>query len=407
MSVRASLRQALRISQSQKPPSSLGNSGLFNGKGLNSTGHACVISRSFNKAAAGDTDGRYVYKARGKTTGKATGKATDKSKGRPPFEHADHVSRFTKGLLPDGQDPVKTFKAHLKDGTLPKSLATSCLKTAIRQERFDDGLGEAAITWFWNEHDSYKFPDDTDMLDCMVRFLYREGKEDRIWEWIEKKSRKRENVGPNDRFAWRADTVRSLITAKAFASEDSLDSALETFFRAKSSTYSIPVAPAMVQVAKLLMMPATRLSDQPSDVEFKTERPRWPNTSLELWEKFLKNIDAKRDVSEPFRVQLPLYRPDKPDPFPFLKYSRHLASHPSLVQKMLKRQSLVPWLARSRHAEALLRQEGHHEDAKFLEEFTQELDTKSEEVREKYNMRREGRRKKAEFGDLNDLPFKH
>ena len=54
-----------------------------------------------------------------------------------------------------------------------------------------------------------------------------------------------------------------------------------------------------------------------------------------------------------------------------------------------------------------MRQEGHHEDAKFLEEFTQELDTKSEEVREKYNMRREGRRKKAEFGDLNDLPFKH
>ncbi|KAI5199889.1 hypothetical protein E4T39_06018 [Aureobasidium subglaciale] len=307
---------------------------------------------------------------------------------------AQDLERFNRGVLPENENPVKVFNANLRDGTLTKDIAASCLKTAVRREKYDGGLGEAAIKWLWKEHDSYEFPRDVELLDFMIRLLVQERKEDLIWSWIEQKSRKGAHLGPKDRFVWRADAVRSLITAKAFASENSLDEALQVFFRAKSSTYSIPIAPARTETAKLLMMPTNKEAFVTSQ-EPKVEQPRWPNTDLKLWESFLKAIDAREDVSEPFRVQLPLYRPDGPDPQPYLRYSRHLAGHPSLVKKMMKRQSLAPWIARGRHAEAVLRQNGHAEDANWLGAFTKELDSNSKAIRMKKTASREARRDRA------------
>ncbi|CAD0107778.1 unnamed protein product [Aureobasidium uvarum] len=292
----------------------------------------------------------------------------------------------------DDRDPVELFNTHLQDGTLTKPMAQSYLKTVTRQERYDGGLGEATIKWMWNEHDSYEFPRDTSLLDHMVRHLVREGKEELVWKWIEQKSRKSGNLGPTERFVWRADTVKALIGAKAFASDrDSLDGALETFFRAKSSTYSIPLSPARMNCATLLMMPAEK-AGMSTNSDAKIETPRWPNTSVKLWEDFLENVDARQDISEPFQVQLPLYHPEGPNPVPYLKHCRKLAKDTILVQRLAKRSSVTPWIGRGKHAEAVLRQQGHDEDANWLKDFLQNLHTRSEPIRKKEDQKREKKR---------------
>ncbi|KAI5271130.1 hypothetical protein E4T47_05552 [Aureobasidium subglaciale] len=378
-------------------PGSIASSAFFKGQ----AGQSWLRVSAGQRAISSRTQSSAIDRKSGRT-----GKSGKSGKFAEQERSARDLERFNRGVLPENENPVKVFDANLRDGTLTKAIATSCLKTAVRREKYDGGLGEAAIKWLWKEHDSYEFPKDVELLDYMIRLLVQEGKEDLLWSWIEQKSRKSGNLGPKDRFAWRADAVRSLVTSKAFASEDCLDEALQVFLRAKSSTYSIPLAPARTETAKLLMMPASKKAFENNQGP-QVEQLRWPNTDLKLWESFFKAIDAREDVSEPFRVQLPLYRPDGPDPQPYLKYSRHLAGHPSLVQKMLKRQSLVPWIARGRHAEAVLKQSGQAEDANWLGAFTKELDSKSEVIRKKRDERRTAQRNGASKKfkeELSDSP---
>jgi hypothetical protein len=140
-------------------------------------------------------------------------------------------------------------------------------------------------------------------------------------------------------------------------------------------------------------MPKGKTGLDSADIKAEIETPRWPNTNPELWEKFLKSIDPKRDVSEPFSVQLPLYHPGKPNAFPFLKHCRFLAKNPGSVTSMTKKPSISPWIGRGRHAEAVLRQQGHEKDASWLGDFIRELHTKSAPIRKK-----EQDRKAAKWG---------
>ncbi|KAH0288089.1 hypothetical protein M436DRAFT_46933 [Aureobasidium namibiae CBS 147.97] len=294
-----------------------------------------------------------------------------------------------KSKVSDDQDAVQLFYTHRETGTLTKPLATSCLRDLDRRNRHDTGLGEATIKWMWNEHDRYEFPRDKDLLDQMVKHLVKEGKEDMLWNWIEQKSRKTDSLGPKDRFVWRSDAVKSLVRAKAFASDaDNLDGALESFERARRSTYSIPLAPARMTMAQLLMMPKDKTGIDSVDSKAEMETPKWPNTSIELWEDFFKGTDRHQDVSEPLSVQLPLYHPGGPNAMPFLKHCRYLATKEDLVRNMAKRPSVTPWIARGRHAEAVLRQQGHEKDADWLGEFIRDLHTKAEPLRRKEKSRK-------------------
>lgn len=289
----------------------------------------------------------------------------------------------------DGQDPVQLFNTHLENGTLTKPLALSYLRDLDRKNRHDTGLGEATIKWMWKEHDRYEFPRDKDLLDQMVKRLVKEGKEDMLWKWIEQKSRKTDALGPKDRFPWRTDAVKSLVKSKAFATDaDHLDGALESFSRARRSTYSIPLAPARMTMAQLLMMPKGKTGVDSTDSKPEMETPKWPNTNIELWEDFFRGIHRHEDVSEPLSVQLPLYHPGGPNAMPFLKHCRHLAEKPNLVRSMWKRPSVIPWIARGRHAEAVLRQQGHEKDANWLGEFIRELHTNTEPLRTKEKSRK-------------------
>lgn len=362
MSIRIGFKQALRVARLQKTLRSAGSSALYERQ----------TSQSWLPSSYNHITSRLA----------STASATT-------------VTKHKEAQVHDDQDPVQSFNTHLELGTLTKTRARSFLKELTRQNRYDSGLGEATIKWMWNEHDRYEFPGDKDLLEQMVRHIVREGKEELVWSWIEQKSRKTSSLGPNARFVWRADAVRALISAKAFVSDhDSLDGALETFFRASNSSYSIPLSPARMNCAQLLMMPKSKTGVDSTDSTAQLETPRWPNTSTELWERFAKNVDPKRDVSEPFSVQLPLYHPREPNAFPFIKHCRFLAKNPGSVQSMAKRPSISPWIGRGRHAEALLRQQGHEKDADWLGEFIRELHAKSAPIRKKETDRMNAKRAK-------------
>jgi hypothetical protein len=363
MSLRPNIKQALRVARLQKSLRWCGSSSLYERQASQS----CLPSSSC-----------HVHSRLASTTSST------------PY------ARERKFRVLDDQDPVAQFNTHLENGTLTKSLAHSYLKDLSKQNRYDAGLGEATIKWMWNEHDRYEFPRDVALLEQVVSHLVKEGKEELAWNWIEQKSRKTVASGPNARFVWRTDTVRAIISAKAFASDhDSLDGALEAFFRASSSPYSIPLSPARMTLAQLLMMPKGKTGLDSADVKAEIETPRWPNTNPELWEKFFRSIDPKKDVSEPFSVQLPLYRPNKPNAMPFLRHCRFLARNPGSVTSMTKKPSISPWIARGRHAEAVLRQQGHEKDANWLGDFIRELHTKSAPIRKKEQDRKAAKWAKA------------
>lgn len=362
MSLRIGFKQAFRVVRLQKTLRFAGSSAVYERQ----------ASQSWSPSSYNHITSRFASTTR--DTSKAENKRTDNEK---------------SGKLGD-QDPIQLFNTHLSNKTLTKPLALSYLRALDRQNRSDKGLGEATIKWMWNEHDRYEFPRDKDLVDQMVKHLVKEGKEDLLWKWIEQKSRKTEALGPIDRFSWRTDAVKSLVKSKAFASSDAdnLDGALESFVRARRSTYSIPLAPARMTMAQLLMMPKNKTSGDSVDSKPEMETPKWPHTNRELWEDFFKGTDRNKDVSEPLSVQLPLYHPGGPNAMPFLKHCRHLAEKPNLVKSMWKRPSVIPWIARGRHAEAVLRQQGHEKDAEWLGEFIRELHKNTEPLRRKEKSRK-------------------
>ena len=73
---------------------------------------------------------------------------------------------------------------------------------------------------------------------------------------------------------------------------------------------------------------------------------------------------------------------------PFLKHCRYLATKENLVKNMVNRPSVTPWIARGRHAEAVLRQQGHGKDADWLGEFIRDLHIKAEPLRRKVQSRK-------------------
>ncbi|KEQ76735.1 hypothetical protein M436DRAFT_37489, partial [Aureobasidium namibiae CBS 147.97] len=291
----------------------------------------------------------------------------------------------------DDSDPLRLFNTHLEGGTLTKELALSHLKALTKMTHYGTGSGEATIKWMWNEYDKYDDSKvDRDLLEQTIRHLVREGKEELAWSWIEQESRRtNDSLNPGVRFIWRAATASALVAAKAFSADhDNLDGALETFFRAKSSSYSIPLSRARTNIATLLMMPREKMVMDSTDVDI--EVLRWPNTSTELWETFLESIDGEVYSDEALSVQLSLYHPRVPNAFPYLEHCRYLAEKKAVVTRMVRKPSVIPWTRQGLHAEAVLRQQGHEQHADWLGDFVRVLYKRSKWIRKKEET--EGRR---------------
>lgn len=289
----------------------------------------------------------------------------------------------------DDPDSVQLFNIHLEAGTLTQELALSYLKALTEKTRYDTGLGEATLKWMWDQHDNYDdSKEDRDLLEQTIRHLVREGKEELAWNWIEQESQKNDDsLDPKARYRWRLATVRALVSAKAFSADyNSLDGALETFFRAQSSSCFIPCAPARSTLAALLMMPREKMVVNSAHV--KIEVPRWPNTSTECWQIFFESIDGERNNDQPLSVQLPLYHPRVPNAFPYLEHCRYLAENKAFVKSMVKEPSIIPWTRRGLHAAAVLRRQGHEQHADWLKSFIGELYKKSKPIRIKEHKRK-------------------
>jgi hypothetical protein len=143
----------------------------------------------------------------------------------------------------DIKDPLERFREHFTKGTLTRPLVVSCLEDAVRLDQPGSRMGEAAIMWIWSSYDSIEYPLDTDLVNSIALLLVREGKEELLWDWMAQETQKPASEGSkygylDKRYEWRIAAFRGLVEAKThLATDQSLDAALESFFRGTKVSY--------------------------------------------------------------------------------------------------------------------------------------------------------------------------
>ncbi|CAD0095642.1 unnamed protein product [Aureobasidium mustum] len=275
---------------------------------------------------------------------------------------------------PEDKDPSNIFRAHLAEGTLTRPLAVSCLQDAVRLNQIDSRVGEIAIKWLWDHYDGIKYPNDSDLINPIAILLVREGKEELLWDWISQESLKpvsdSGHSNLNLRHDWRQAALCALVEAKAhFATDNSLDAALKTFFRGTRVPYLLPTRSAANLCHKMLCRPADQ--DPQRSYERIRSSLRFPNTSLALWDAFyVWNGKGPKRFAPLLQARMKLYHPQQPDPWPLYKWwqaASHGQDHP--LHSITSKKAAISSVEQCRDLRLVLRHLGHHKEADWLKRF--------------------------------------
>ncbi|KAH0237664.1 hypothetical protein KCV03_g207, partial [Aureobasidium melanogenum] len=234
------------------------------------------------------------------------------------------------------KDPSERFRTHLAEGTLTRPLAVSCLQDAVLLNQPHSQLGKAAMMWLWNQYDTIRYPDDVDLTDSLAILLVREGKEEMMWEWIAQESQSHNIPTKNGRILkkrcdWCNAAFRGLVEAKAhLATDNSLDAALETFFRGTRVPYLLPMQSAANFCHKMLCRPTHE--DPKRTYEEMRSSLRFPNTDLTLWNAFyVWSAHSPKYFAALYQARLKLFHPQQQDPWPLYSWWQdveHNQNHP-------------------------------------------------------------------------------
>lgn len=142
------------------------------------------VSRSFSKSVrhAEASDWNFDSHAsvhRRRTPGAPLPSAKDK---------ADAVA--CRKAIDEGESSETFLRSKLDAGTLSKPVAAICLMEANHRKQYEAKLGQAALTWLWDQNDSMIYPDDNDLIYTMVELLVHEGQEEQVWRWIKRETRR-------------------------------------------------------------------------------------------------------------------------------------------------------------------------------------------------------------------------
>ncbi|KAG9528976.1 hypothetical protein KCU93_g3756, partial [Aureobasidium melanogenum] len=273
------------------------------------------------------------------------------------------------------KDPSEIFRTHLAEGTLTRPLAVSCLQDIIRSSS-GSGIGEAAIKWLWDEHDSIEFPNDTPLVDAIALLLVRDGKEKLMWDWMNQKSRRPATLSNRDRHVWRVSAFRGLVEAKArLATDGSLDAALETYFRGTNVPYFLYTTSAanfchaqLVRLTKLGYMPS-HAKHVHKDVR---NRPLFPNTDLKLWDAFYEETGKRPEIyREKYQAEMQLHHPRHPDPMPLFNWWYKVQDTPNdPLHHVKSKAAMISLVKSSKILQISLHQSGQQMEAEWLKKFT-------------------------------------
>lgn len=287
---------------------------------------------------------------------------------------------------PEAKGPAQIFRTHLAEGTLTKHLAVSCLQDAVCLNEPHSRAGEAAIKWLWDKHDSIKYPDDVDLINPTAILLVKEGKEGLLWDWMNQESQRPapDITHPNDRkekrrllgsrYAWREAAFRGLVEAKAhLATDNSLDAALEAFFRGLQVPYYL-LLNAAGNFCHRMLCTAEGHGLRRSYEDLRSGL-LFANTRLKMWDAFYLYIGKRpKYYAAQHQATMKLYHPQQPDPWPLYRWwrdAKHDSNHP--LHSVRARSSMLAAVETPRDLRITLKHFGHHKEAVWLEAFTLEL----------------------------------
>jgi hypothetical protein len=280
----------------------------------------------------------------------------------------------------DIKDPLERFREHFTKGTLTRPLVVSCLEDAVRLDQPGSRMGEAAIMWIWSSYDSIEYPLDTDLVNSIALLLVREGKEELLWDWMAQETQKPASEGSkygylDKRYEWRTAAFRGLVEAKThLATDQSLDAALESFFRGTKVSYYLSTQAAanfchhqLVGIPASLT-PARSYDDMRNGLAFT-------KTSPLLWDAFYTEIGKRPGAfAEQNQATMRLHHRRHPDPWPLLKFWRqaeHNENHP--LRRINSHSGATAAVESGRDMRLVLKHQGRYKEAAWVKKFTAEL----------------------------------
>lgn len=284
-------------------------------------------------------------------------------------------------MVPEIQDPLERFRYHFTKGTLTRPLVISCLEDAVSLNKPGSRMGEAAIMWIWRSYDSIEYPGDADLLNLIALLLVREAKEELMWDWMDQESQKLHvrvkstNDSVDLRHGWRTAAFRGLVEAKAhLATDHSLDAALEAFLRGTKVPFCLSTRPSANFCHRMLVGTTKRLDPRRSYEDMRNGL-LFTNTSPRLWDAFYAEIDKRQGRSnEADQATMRLFHPQRPDPWPYLKFLRRVEKDQNHPLRHIKvRSGAIALIEIARDLRLVLKHQGHYKEAAWVRKFALEL----------------------------------
>jgi hypothetical protein len=282
-----------------------------------------------------------------------------------PEEKADAFA--CRRAINEGELPEALFRSRLRDGTLSKLSAGVCLTEANHRGDIEAKLGQAALAWLWDQRGDLTYPDDNDLVYAMVDLLVHEGQEEEIWRWTQCESPRPNNLPRSVRYEWRDTALKGLLMSKAKHSANrSLDHALEAFLRSRKLFGYLMGAASWLrgQLSKCRFLEANQTS--PLINEGRTWSSKWPDTSVELWDRALQELGLM-DGHPLERAQAVMYHVRSPDPEPALAVFKSALYDPNHPLRRIKsdRTRLRFWYFAT-HVSEELKLLGRYDDAAVI-----------------------------------------
>ena len=169
--------------------------------------------------------------------------------------------------------------------------------------------------------------------------------------------------------------MRGLVEAKArLATDHSLDEALETWLRGTKVPYYLNLEAAENFCHRMLGRSSGNLGSRRTYEEMR-KALCVTKTSPRLWDAFYKELARRpRIYAEQHQAEMKLHHPQHPDPWPLLKWWRKAEKyqdHP--LRRMKSRASMISTVEICRDMRLVLKYQGHHKEAQWLEKFVSKI----------------------------------
>lgn len=316
-------------------------------------------------------------------------------------EKADAAS--CRQAIEEGESPETLFRSKLDAGTLSRPVAAICLVEANHRDQVTAKLGQAALTWLWNQRDDLVYPDDNDLVFAMIDLLVREGQEEDVWKWIRCKSHRSKDHPFYIRYEWRATALKGLIMSKAkLSTNGSLDDAIEAFLR--SRRLFVPEGGSetwmLAQLSWFISLQAHERS--PSINGGRRWKHGWPNTDIQLYERVVRTLLSNRSTSALDHAKLAMYHIRVPDPEPVLHEFQDALENPNHRLRTMRLYGTINALRTSaEHASDELRRLGRLADAALLDAAREDIFPRSK----KYGARADREGIFAQGNPAKRLPY--